>query len=327
MELRHSRRAFVNGAYNLHRPASIANANFSTMLKKILFILLLPLIITACNNDEPELDLFHLTLGTEADADIAMGIHSAEVTVNGYARWIDVGLVGNFDSYTLSDDVPSWLTVIPQGGNTGSTHHFRIEVSALNNDESRVCKVGFTVFKGSKSQTGTITVTQNPCTLEDLKKTELRAIKKYLSKFDVVDQLPAIADIQVGSVAPFYKLNSEGTVYMQVVRKGTAPAASEGETIYFRFLRYNLLSYLENGVLPNGEGNMNSLIPAATSFELGSDKPATTQWGTAIQMPMILGLPVDSEVNLVVASEAGFTSEISSVIPYLYNIRYFKSSL
>lgn len=192
------------------------------MLKKFLFILFLPLILTACSNDEPELDLFHLTLGTEADADIAMGIHSAEVAVNGYARWIDVGIVGDFDSYTLSDDVPSWLTVIPQGGNTGSTHHFRIEVSKLTGGESRIGKVGFTVFKGSKSQASTITVTQNPCTLEDLKKTEQRAMKKYLSKFDVVDQLPAIADIQVGSVAPFYQLNSEGTVYMQVVRKGTA---------------------------------------------------------------------------------------------------------
>lgn len=297
------------------------------MLKKFLFILFLPLIITACSNDEPELDLFHLTLGTEADADIAMGIHSAEVTVNGYARWINVGIVGDFDSYTFSDDVPSWLTVIPQGGNIGSTHHFRIEVSKLTGGESRIGKVGFTVFKGSKSQAGTITVTQNPCTLEDLKKTEQRAMKKYLSKFDVVDQLPAIADIHVGSVAPFYKLNSEGTVYMQVVRKGTAPAATEGETIYFRFMRYNLLSYLENGVLPNGEGNMNSLNPSATSFELGSDKPSTTQWGTAIQMPMLLGLPIDSEVNLVVASEAGFTAEISSVMPFLYNIRYYKSSL
>ena len=90
-------------------------------------------------------------------------------------------------------------------------------------------------------------ITQHPCTLEDMKKTEQRAMKKYLSKFDVVDQLPAISDIQVGSVAPFYKLNSEGTVYMQVVRIGSAPAASE----------------------------------------------------------------------------AGFSSEISSVIPFLYNIRYF----
>lgn len=112
---------------------------------------------------------------------------------------------------------------------------------------------------------------------------------------------------------------------MQVVKMGAEPAATNGETIYFRFLRYNLLSYLENGVLPNGQGNLNSVTQDVTSFVLGSDKPSTTQWGTAIQMPMLLGLPVDSEVNLVVASEAGFTSEISSVIPFLYNIRYFKA--
>ena len=295
-------------------------------MKKILNILLTLVLLTACSSDEPELDLFHLTLGTEADAEFAMGIHSAELTINGYARWIDVGIVGNFDSYTLSDDVPSWLTVIPQGGNIGTSHHFRIEIAELNGGESRIGKVCFTVFNGSKSQTGSITITQHPCTLEDMKKTEQRAMKKYLSKFDVVDQLPAIADIQVGSVAPFYKLNSEGTVYMQVVRIGSAPVAFEGETIYFRFLRYNLLSYFDNGVLPNGEGNMNSLTPAATSIVIGSHNQTTTQWGTAIQMPMLLGLPVDSEVNLVVASDAGFSSEINSVIPFLYNIRYFKSA-
>lgn len=327
MAMRLCRRTFVNRAYCLDQKASIANALFSTMYKKFLLLMFLPFILTACSSDEPELDLFHLAMGTEANADLAMGLHSAEVTINGYARWIDVGLVGDFDSYTLSDDVPAWLTVIPQGGIIGTPHHFRINVSELNGNESRIGKVRFTVFNGSKSQTGYITVIQNPCTLEDLKTTEQRAMKKYLSKFDVIDQLPAISEIQVGAVAPFYKLNSEGTVYMQVVRMGTQSAATIGESIYFRFMRYNLLSYLENGVLPNGEGNMNSITPSTTFFELGSDKPSTTQWGTAIQMPMLLGLPVDSEVNLVVASEAGLTSEISSVIPYLYNIRYFKTSL
>ena len=97
-------------------------------------------------------------------------------------------------------DVPSWLTVIPQGGNIGTPHRFRIKVAELNGDESRIGKVGFTVFNGSQSQTGSITITQHPCTLEDMTKTEQRAMKKYLSKFDVVDQLPAIADIQVGAV-------------------------------------------------------------------------------------------------------------------------------
>ena len=294
------------------------------MYKKILLLLFLPLIVTACGDDK-QLDLFHLTLGTEADAEVAMGIHSAEITINGYARWIDVGIVGDFDSYRLSDDVPEWMT-ISNTPTTTTPYGFRIDVAELDGTVSRTGKVSFTVTKGAASQSGTITVTQNPCTLEDLRKTEKRAMRKYLSKFDVVDALPSIDNIQVGSVAPFYKLDPAGTGYMQVVRMGAGPAATKGETIYFRYLRYNLLSYLENGVLPNGEGNGNSLTQDVTFFELGSDTPATTQWGTAIQMPMLAGLPTDSEVNLVVASEAGPTSEINNVTPYLYNVRYYTSS-
>lgn len=295
------------------------------MNKKLVLLFLLPFILTACGKNEPALDLFHLTIGTETDAEIAMGIHSAELTVNGYARWIEVGIVGDFDSYSLSDDIPDWLTISDAEVIT-TPHQFRINVSALEGGDSRIGKVGFTVFKGNQSQSGTITITQNPCTLEDLKKTEQRTMKKYLSKFDVIDKLPSIDNIQVGSVAPFYKLNPEGTVYMQVVKMGTAPAATNGEKIYFRYMRYNLLSYLENGVLPQGQGNANDPTESMTFFEIGSDNPSTTQWGTAIPMPILIGLPVDSEVNLVVASDAGPTSEISGVSPFLYNIRYYKSA-
>ncbi len=106
----------------------------------------------------------------------------------------------------------------------------------------------------------------------------------------------------------------------------TLGTEADAEVAHFCYMRYNLLSYLENGVLPIGEGNLNSVTQDVTSFTLGSDNPDTTKWGTAIQMPMLLGLPVDSEVNLIVASEAGFTSEISFVTPFLYNIRYFKST-
>ncbi len=292
------------------------------MYKKLVLLFFLSFILTACGNDEPDLDLFHLTVATEADADFAMGMHSAEFTINGYARWIEVGIIGDFDSYSHSDDIPDWLT-IPNAEVIATTHEFRINVSALGGDDSRIGKVDFTVIKGNQSQSGTITITQNPCTLEDLKKTEQRAMKKYLSKFDVINELPTINNIQVGSVAPFYKLNPEGTVYMQVVKTGNASAATNCEKIYFRFMRYNLLSYLENGVLPQGQRNANDPTESSTLFEVVSDKHSTSQWGTAIQIPILLGLPIDSEVNLVVASEAGPTSEICGVIPFLYNIRYY----
>ncbi len=70
---------------------------------------------------------------------------------------------------------------------------------------------------------------------------------------------------------------------------------------------------------------MNDLTQDATSFVVGSDQESTLRWGSAIQMPMLLGLPADSEVNLIVASEAGIASEMSLVIPYLYNIRYLRA--
>lgn len=293
-------------------------------MKKLLNFLLTLVLLSACSSNEPNVELFHLTLGTESEAKVAMGIHSAEITFNGYARWIEVGIVGDFDSYSLSGNIPEWMSI--SESDISIPNRFKINVSALEGDKSRVGVVSFTVFKGHKSETGEVTIIQNPCTLEDLKKTEKRAMRKYLSKFDVIDNLPAINDIQVGSVAPFYKLTPDSTVYMQVVKKGIEPSATDGENIYFRYLRYNLLSYMEDGKLPIGQGNLNSLTQDVTFFTLGSENPNTTQWGSAIQMPILLGLPVDSEVNLVVASEAGFSSEINSVIPFLYNVRYFKSA-
>ena len=302
--------------------AVIKVQNIQTMKRKLLYLLTLPLILVACNEDnEPDYGVFHLTIGTTSDADVAMGIHSAEVIINGYAHTLDIGIAGENDSFVISDGYPDWMTVTQY-----KDKHFYIDVAELSSSESRTGVVNFVVFKGSKSETGYVSVTQNPLTYEDLQKTEQRAIKSYLKKFDVYDELPPLNEIQVGSVAPFYKLDSDGYVYMQVVKMGSAPAATQGERIYFRFLRYNLLSYFENGVLPNGEGNMNSIDQNVTSFVVGSNQTSTTQWGTAIQMPMLLGLPSDSEVNLVVASEAGPTAEVASVIPFLYNIRYYQAT-
>ena len=38
-------------------------------------------------------------------------------------------------------------------------------------------------------------------------------------------------------------------------------------------------------------------------------------------------LGIDSEVNLVIKSQYGYTEEISNVTPYLYNVRYFRSKI
>lgn len=78
---------------------------------------------------------FHPTLGAEVDADIAMGLHSAELTINCYVRWIDVGIVGDIDSNTLSDDIPDWLT-ISNSEMVTVPNRFRINVSVLGGDDA-----------------------------------------------------------------------------------------------------------------------------------------------------------------------------------------------
>lgn len=158
--------------------------------------------------------------------------------------------------------------------------------------------------------------------LQKLKNAEQQAIRNYLRQFEVVNKLPAIDEIKVGENAPFYKLAADGSVYMQLLNRGTAPAASNGERIYFRFLRYNLLWNLQEKDMPEPEGNAWSM-DGADAFVIGSDKESTTQWGTGIQQPLLIGLPADCKVNLVVASEAGFVSDIPSVTPYLYQISYY----
>ncbi len=134
----------------------------------IIFSLIVCIILTACsNNDEPKLDLFHLSLGTIPDAEVTMGSQSVEVTINGYARFIDIGIIGDYDSYTLSENIPDWLSI---SNYTTTPNYFRIDVTSLDGGDTRIGKVGLTVFKGSQSQTGKITIIQNPFPLEDLNK-------------------------------------------------------------------------------------------------------------------------------------------------------------
>ena len=66
---------------------------------------------------------------------------------------------------------------------------------------------------------------------------------------------------------------------------------------------------------------------AATSFRYQNyTLPSSSQWGSGIQLPLEF-LPLGCEVNLVIKSQYGWTSEISNVQPFLYHIRYYKSMI
>lgn len=158
---------------------------------------------------------------------------------------------------------------------------------------------------------------------------ENKSVNSFLANNRVVpyEQRDSTFAFEVGEDAPYYELDDEGNVYMQVLNAGTpGNRAAVDELIYFRFTRYNLNQYVDNK-LPAGDGNSVDLTNGNTSFRFSNmSASASYQWGEGIQMPLIY-LPIDCEVNLVVKSQYGLYSEISYVVPYLYNLRYFKSQI
>ncbi|MBD5255100.1 MAG: DUF4827 domain-containing protein [Barnesiella sp.] len=156
---------------------------------------------------------------------------------------------------------------------------------------------------------------------------ENRDVNRFLADQWVITEIPADTVFQIGPTAPYYQLDGEGNIYMQVLKLGDGGMAREDQMIYFRFTRYNLAYY--NGDIANcpSEGNQDDLSQSPTSFRFQNYSiPSSSQWGSGIQLPLEF-IPINSEINLVVKSQYGWTSEISYVVPYLYNIRYFKSQI
>ena len=157
---------------------------------------------------------------------------------------------------------------------------------------------------------------------------ERHATNAYLSNFKVVNEIPADAVFETGEDAPFYRIDEDGNVYMQVLRAGDrkndAPKISQ--RIYFRYMRYNLNNWYVYKVW-EGDGNEKDMS-LSTAYFLYSNftDTETAQWGYGLQLPLPL-LGIDCEVNLLVKSQYGVTSEISYVQPFLYHVRYFPSQI
>jgi len=162
----------------------------------------------------------------------------------------------------------------------------------------------------------------------DLLNKERYAANAYLANCRVVNSIPADTVFEVGNDAPYYKIDQEGRVYMQVIKAGDRKAdkAKPSDRIYFRYMRYNLYYwYTYNEMV--GEGNENDMDVAPTYFLFENyTLSSSSQWGYGIQLPLYY-LGVDSEVNLIIKSQYGWSSEISGVQPYLYHVRYFRNQI
>lgn len=155
---------------------------------------------------------------------------------------------------------------------------------------------------------------------------ESKYVNAFLADQRVIGSIPADTIFEYGTDAPYYQLDDEGNIYMQVINPGSGPKAEEGQRVYFRFMRYNLSTYTTGGTM-TGDGNESDMSQINTYFDFNEyTLPSSSQYGSGIQLPLNY-LPLNCEVNLVVKSQYGFASETTNVQPYLYHIRYYKSQI
>ena len=146
------------------------------------------------------------------------------------------------------------------------------------------------------------------------------AVNNFLADQVVILDMPADTVFEVGADAPYYRIDEDGALYMQVLNAGTKGyRVNDNEQIYFRYTRYALANY-KDGKLPQGTGNNLSLSPAWFRYNNFRIQSSYT-WGYGIQRPLDF-LPVDCEVLMLIKSQMGPTSEQSNVQPYLYRLTY-----
>lgn len=73
---------------------------------------------------------------------------------------------------------------------------------------------------------------------------EMHSVNNFLANQDVILELPDDGVFIEGADAPYYRLDEDGNVYMQVIDSGDKNLmAQDDELIYFRFTRWSLHSY------------------------------------------------------------------------------------
>ena len=158
---------------------------------------------------------------------------------------------------------------------------------------------------------------------------ERNAVNAYLANHRIVMSVPEDTVFEVGENAPFYRIDTDGNVYMQVLKAGDRinDRAKKSEPIYFRYSRYNLATWYADGVWKPTDGNENTMDAASCSFNFSDyTLPSSSQWGYGLQYPLLF-LGVECEVNLVIKSQYGLTNEISYVTPFFFHVRYYHSQI
>lgn len=164
-------------------------------------------------------------------------------------------------------------------------------------------------------------------TYAELLNDENAYVNRFLADQRVINEIPADTVFEVGPDAPYYRLDEDGQLYMQVIDAGTRDnRVKNDEQIYFRFTRYNIATY-SDGKFGASEGN-DDVLNGNLSFRYNNYQVSSSyNFGAGIQIPLAY-LPVDCIVNIVIKSQYGMPSEMSYVQPFLYkNLRYYRPKI
>lgn len=163
----------------------------------------------------------------------------------------------------------------------------------------------------------------------DLLKSEQKASNWFLAQQRVCNEIPSDSVFKVGPDAPYYRMDDDGYIYMQVLKTGDRELPKSGATVYFTYSRYNIETMYKNNTLDVAveDGNQDNFHNSVgnTYFIFNNySVNSSASFGSGIQLPLSY-LGYNSEVNIVLKSYYGFSSENTTCIPYLVNVRYFKA--
>ena len=162
----------------------------------------------------------------------------------------------------------------------------------------------------------------------ELLREEEKVVNIFLSDQKVMLDIPADSiSFEIGPDAPFYRMDEDGYLYMNVISKGDMTDRPEsGDVVYIRYERENLkykYLYGESVLECNQNGFANEYNKSASFVYKNTYLESTTALGTGIQWPMKF-FGYNCEVNLVLRSYYGFSEDQVYCNPYLINVKYFK---